>query len=286
MSGGILVNSHGIVKRSNGIAIGNSGDPCCCAAYMQARKCSDGSLIDIFMTIADATSFPNSFYITADGPGTVYYFDSADAPSSPGTIYAASDATAVAGGCKYKQARNCGGGALVNIWMTAADAALFPGAFRITSGSPSGCYFFFTDGSASPGTVYAAALATAVANCRTLPCLQGCCNITQPDATVSGAVGGSFTNGSYAEALGTTACTIWESAGMVGCRGGPSQIQSNFNTGSFAVFTSDGSWSNGAADMSNLFCIDGVWTGSVTIPWTANECGTPVPHNSVTITFG
>lgn len=77
----------------------------CGRPYRQARSCpSVGSLQDVWMTVTDAATFTGAFSIA----GVCYYFSFSDPTSgSPGTVYAAVDATAFADCCDC-DAINCG----------------------------------------------------------------------------------------------------------------------------------------------------------------------------------
>lgn len=99
MAVGILINSQGkrIIRKDGSRAIGEPGAKCCCnPKYRQARKCPspDGELVDVWMTEADAATLPDAFTLNT----RCLYFDFEDATSdTPGTVYPASDATAIDG---------------------------------------------------------------------------------------------------------------------------------------------------------------------------------------------
>lgn len=69
----------------------------------------------------------------------------------------------------FKQARLCADNTLADVWMKCDDAATFPNAFSITATGV--CYYFAGD-SGTPGTLFAAADATAFVDCATCnnPC--------------------------------------------------------------------------------------------------------------------
>lgn len=118
-----------------------------------------------------------------------------------------------ASACCYGQARLCSNDALADAWMTAADAATFPGAFKY-SGT---CYYFAGDVNTCPGTVIAAAAATAYADCATCSgfvpvdcqnCGVTCCMSTDMTATVEWEVTSiDFSDGDAAAA--------WQSRGPI-----------------------------------------------------------------------
>lgn len=83
----------------------------------------------------------------------------------------------------YRQARRCSDDTLADVWMTTADAAMFPGAFTLLNGTFG--YYFGSD-TGTPGTIYTASEATAYANCAAIAsgCPNGDC-IDHADDTAS-----------------------------------------------------------------------------------------------------
>ncbi len=73
----------------------------------------------------------------------------------------------------YQQARLCSDNSLTDVWMTTADAAMFPGAFTLMHGVLG---YYFAGDTGTPGTIYTAADAQPFADCTAaVTCGSGSC---------------------------------------------------------------------------------------------------------------
>lgn len=159
---GRLFTANGILFNSSGIVYNSSGGVKCC--MYQARKCSDNTLVSLYVDKSQFPAFPATAYFKNAGDATCYYVTSSDGPycnhtpvsptffadctcsgagvscsSCPENIPATltltiAGVTMAAGGTTYYDGKDTsGGGIAIGAKLDAGSTA--NGAFSVTNGA-------------------------------------------------------------------------------------------------------------------------------------------------------